>query len=73
MLCLGWKQKCISLRSWEKGKHSLTIQGGFCVPKVYIREKPYERFSTTLLTSQSPESRGLKIPSGTHDLRIYLE
>jgi hypothetical protein len=54
-------------------KVSLTIQGGFCVPKVYIREKPYERFSTTLITSQSPESRGLKIPSGTHDLRIYLE
>ena len=54
-------------------KVSLTIQGGFCVPKVYIREKPYERFSTTLITSQSPVSRGLKIPSGTHDLRIYLE
>ena len=54
-------------------KVSLTIQRGFCVPKVYIREKPYERFSTTLITSQSPVSRGLKIPSGTHDLRIYLE
>lgn len=43
-LCCVWgrKQKYVSLWSWEK--LSLAIQGGFCVPKVSIREKLYGMF-----------------------------
>lgn len=60
------------LWSWEKV--SLTIQGGFCVPKVYIRGKLWEVFQNTNNLTVSREQRTENTLScGTHYLRVSLK
>lgn len=62
-LCCVWnrKQKYIFLRSWEKVR--LSVQGGFYVPKVWVRGKLHGRFPAPGITSGSLGSPEQKTPS----------